>query len=273
MNILLAFRNLFAADRAYESIAAAIRDGIERVIIPSAPTELVSEYKKILNLDWAGLAEQIVRKAAIHYKVRDKTVQIDIAQKIAGDFYTISNMRDVFLRFNPESKPDKFKYYLNKTLFIKTANEFRNYTSNSKSNHTESLGFAVTDIPDVPQQDIEEFIADMKEYFYTHLSQIGGSYKTEAAREIFGLYTQKVDEEGPDYHPSDVWPLWYSLRERKYQSASRTTFHDGLKIVRDILKPFFVERNMNHRAAGKTIAERVAKSEFRRRLAKFILGK
>lgn len=280
MNILLAFRNLFAADRVFLSIGAAVRQGVEDIIIPQlkrrqspAPEQLSAQYTEFLSSKWLDtFAEKSVSSAAWRYHQSNSPLIFDVAERLAGDFIINKRMHDVFFQFNPLDGVEKFKRFIVTVVYNHSLSLFREHTTRTRKE--EPSGFAKMDRPEIPQQDVEELISDMKEYFYSHVSGVNkAEYQIKSALEIFGLYVRQIDQKGLDYGPDNVRSLWESMRKKKDEVFGRDTFYSGLKIVKDVLKQFFIEQKRYQRAAGKTIAERVAKSEFRRRLAKFILGK
>lgn len=279
MNRLIAFRNLFAVDREYESISAAVKQGINDVIIRQLQrmkaVELVDAYQKLITSRWIdSFAKTSIENAAWRNGVgTDNSVFYEVAEEVAGDFIVTPRMADVFKKFDPLDGPLQFQQYIGKIVYLHASTKFRTYRNHIKK--VEPSGFARMEIPDVPQLDVEEFIADMKEYFYANIDHVTASKLTiEIAKEVFVLYLKGVEREGFEFSPFDVRQRWQTIRKQENRTSNRQAFFDGIKVMKGVLKQFFIEqnRNGNVKFGGRTVAEKVAKAEFRKRLAKWILG-
>lgn len=282
--LLLSFKKMFADDYVFESIGAAVKQGIERDIVPflqnnkkPGTVELIAEYRELTKSKWINtFSEKVIRGAAWKNHVIDNdTIINDVAEKVVGDLIESPRSSGVFRKFNPFSGVEKFTHYMTKVISLDAHYRIREIINKKEVPSGVDLRNRDWDVPVEEKADFEEFVSDMIEYFYANVGRIEREkYKVVLSIEIFDIYKKELEEDhGFDMGIESVMSKWLSMRNKKGLPATRTSFYEGSKVVKNVIKQFFIENNKYKRMSGKTVADRVVRAEFRRRISKWVLGK
>ena len=297
------FRHLIAVDRAYQVVAEVVYDAIKNIYIPRLQVlakratgdekqnilELIEEYKKYADprtaegQDIATLTAKVVGLYASKYSKSGIVVE-DVIQQIAGDFFATGGATgEAMEKFRAEDGPVQLQHFWSNTLRLHSAYRFREEERKTGQRQrvqplkNDEGGYKdpTENLPAEERDEMEDKLRRLGVYFNTHVDKVSKpDYQIEVAKEIFGLWYPALLRKGDyDLSPSEVKPRWESMKKRKDESVSRSGFFEGLSIIKDIVKQFFIEEKKHQMAAsGKTVAERVARAESRIRFAKWMLG-
>jgi hypothetical protein len=294
---------MIAVDRAYQIVAEVVYDAIKNIYIPRLQVlakratgdekqkilELIEEYKKYADprtaegQDMATLTAKVVGLYVSKYSKSGIVVE-DVIQQIAGDFFATGGATgEAMAKFKAEDGPVQLKHFWSNTLRLHSAYRFREEERKTGQRQrvqplkNDEGGYKdpTENLPAEERDEMEDKLRRLGPYFEAHVDSVPkADYLIEIAKEIFGIWYPKLLRKSDyEYGPEEVRPLWESMRVKKGEKTTRSSFYDGLKIIKDIVEQFFVEEKRHQRAAsGKTIVERVARAESRIRFAKWMLG-
>jgi len=287
MMIFAALRKLFAADRAFESVGAAITDGIERIIIPYLQkkkeqteevvpmTTLIDEFRKLAKSQWMkDFSEKAIRNAVRNADIYDEseTVSVDIAADMAGDFLMNTNLRGVFHKFNPLDGPTKFRTYVGYIVYIQALQRARRKHENKTLPSGVDLRKHEWDKPVEKTEEFETFFEDFRQEIPDYIHRFGDNYKTEIALEIFGIFINLADKsEDLSVNPEMMKNVWEKKRQKQGKGFSRVNYYDGWGIMKKAIKQYLIDHKRDA-SLNASVVERIVRTEYRKIIAKWILG-
>jgi len=300
MKIFAFLRYIFASDRAFESLWAAFSDIIQRVYIPKlqiilekTPSDergkiyqLIEEYRKSADMKTSEgrrlkeMGRKIMFYKASKYPLSGVSLE-EVVQYIAVEFYNNPSLIKVLEKFNPMDGVIKLRNYWSSVLSLYSGNILKKMKNQiikrEKVREDEDSGKdTIQNIRFNPQTDVSGLIRRMGEFFYDNLNKVESKpYIAKVAREIFEIWhTAVTRNHNLDYGLTEpgIKRLWEIRRRKEGETFSRSLFYNGVKAISDVLKLFFIEEKKYKFSSGKTIAERIANSEFRVLFAKWILG-
>jgi hypothetical protein len=265
--------------------------------------DLIEVYKKYANpsspegREIIDITERVVSPVAHKYSKSGVVVE-EVIQEIAGYFYNVKQVvRDKDLdvmanprgqhtmeKFDPIHGITKLKSWWSSVLWQHTRFMFREAERRIIQRNKripDEEGTLIDPLTNIPAptgfevSDFNELMDRMTTFFHKNISHFGKyDYERDAAIETFDIWIKALRrEKSLDIGPEEVQKEWEAARKKRGEKVTRTSFYYGLKIIKDIMKQFFIdEKRENQRAAGKTAAERVAKVTFRVRFAKWMLG-
>jgi hypothetical protein len=293
-------KKMFAVDKMYEVLASVVFDSINKTYIPALRkamrnekdpqrkgqiAELIEAYRQYADphtaqgREFIDTTAKVVGQTALMFRSTVPNPE-EVVQQIAGDFYANERMVRTMKGFDPIGGPLKLRNFWSEVLNKHSQWKFREEAKNllrkketaPSEDGEERDQFENMAAPE--RVEMREMIERMIEFFPKNVGRMTPKkYQAEVALEIFEIWSKELLRQGDfDLGPEEVKQKWEAMRRREGLAINRSGFYEGIKVIKDVLKEFFIEEKKYQRAAGKTAAERVAKAEFRVRFAKWILG-
>lgn len=243
--------------------------------------------------EWEKIARSVLKFQSRRFKLGD-TADDDIEQEAVIEFLTNPKVKAVFRSFDPIGGPEAFKKYWSDVVEKLTYRMARNMKRHGLEHHfgtriedaenpaVDDLA-APKDFSDIDAKVMRDIEAEMDQYVKKALAG------KAAALMVYEKWMELAEEKGPDEitFSRDIEPQVIEELGKKGKENSHGTVSGAYQQMGRVIAKFFKEerdmpipsRLKEHLRISKaesikglSVAERLAYSEYRRRLAAWVLG-
>jgi len=235
-----------------------------------------SDEKTSESKVWEGIAQRTINDMVGKFRL-GRDVADDIEQDVAVELFSESKIKEIFGKFDPEGGPMAFMRYWKTVLSNMVSVAARNFYRQEPEHQ-----FGVRDIDvevsspreftEVDEQTPLDVRAGLDHFIAQRLSD------DPVAIMIYKTWMALAERKGADEinFSEDIQPKVSRILKDKKMPSSRGTLYWAWKlVVKTIVQYFEDELNLpvSRQMKRLKLAERLAYSEYRRRLAAWVLGR
>ena len=251
--------------------------------------ETLKRWKSAMGSSrWEYMAHSMVETAAAGWhrdsdpdeRTLGPSFADDIEQETAYVFFSDQRMKTVFEKFDPMGGPKAFVNYWNAVLRNAVSNTARKFLKEEPEHHFGERG-GPDEIParkestELDERAMQDAKAGLDRYIAEKFS--GGRHELE--RLVYQTWMDAAAKSGAGsvFLSRDVLPVVYGeMKDKGFSISSSTVYNAWNDVAKTIARYFRNELGMplsNRTKRNLKLAERLAYSEYRRRLAAWVLGR